>query len=939
MSATPEGVPEDYEYLPPGEDPPDDHDVVESDAGGTYISPQPTDSPDDDDDAGGSDLPGDPPEDMTVDEAIDYIFLNSGPLDDDEWRNEEDAAVAMVREGHADPDVAAEALIAHSEDDLDGDSLDVLGQNMAGRVANSITGPTEYGVNLPYKTSGIDFAQGSAVDDFDEEYDFNTVEIVRDAVDEWQLGMFAQETAPVFQLAAEQKDNQTLPEGGAFGDEEYIDSVLEIPVSWDEKDAILAKQEQTQDLLREAFGDEITVFRGVSTSDTNPTKADASDAPARIKEAAKNGDTVEHEHRPAESWTTDPGYAAFYSNPNNDRAGEHDDDGAMLRTTVPVEDVVMSAHTTEMDPRESEVVLAHEETVEYEPDDVIPDDELTNKRLVSEALRLAENVGRGTDGVESEAETGETVRVDADEVDPEWLHRDVDGQDEYDPDVETEGVPLSELSVTEGELRAIVSRSDNWRYEEGPRGGDRWVNDDGDVVYSKPADAEPAPDDDEELDDTADDLAGLIDGVSEVEDRVYEFDDSVGSRTIAQMTEVGDTVTIDTSEDRHTVGDTIEAPVNFVDSDWIEVTWAGQDRTFGTENVERLEKDDGELDGGTPEDELAELSTGERLRDAFDHAANREGYREAGGQGGNTTGDEMEILEYQDGSRDFAIPVDAYERATTGVVDSVAEAVHNNETAPIIINELGGSAAQTEIVEDDDGREYIVKEGIDGETMSSFSMGDADAAVTDQIDEDEFKESAAKTMAAAYFTGNGDLHGGNMMVDPEENELSIIDFDSGGYDRYTDVLDIDRYTTPRGVQLDYQEVRENAYEMALDIRRGDGPQNLFGEMGGYMEDAADKATRAAYLDPDFELDDNEVPAELQFPPTGYEDLSDFPDPNDVPADFVDVEVVNDDGDVEDAKLEDVVEDPDTGELQARVAYGSYGFTMITDPNRFTEIDD
>jgi len=30
-----------------------------------------------------------------------------------------------------------------------------------------------------------------------------------------------------------------------------------------------------------------------------------------MKEAAKNGDTIEHEHRPAESWTTDPGYAAL----------------------------------------------------------------------------------------------------------------------------------------------------------------------------------------------------------------------------------------------------------------------------------------------------------------------------------------------------------------------------------------------------------------------------------------------------------------------------------------------------------------------------------------------------------------------------------------------------------------------------------------------------
>jgi hypothetical protein len=41
--ATPEGVPEDYNYIAPDEEPPEDHDVVESDRGGTYVSPEPTD--------------------------------------------------------------------------------------------------------------------------------------------------------------------------------------------------------------------------------------------------------------------------------------------------------------------------------------------------------------------------------------------------------------------------------------------------------------------------------------------------------------------------------------------------------------------------------------------------------------------------------------------------------------------------------------------------------------------------------------------------------------------------------------------------------------------------------------------------------------------------------------------------------------------------------
>jgi len=43
QEATPEGVPEGYEYIPPDEEPPEDHDVVESDRGATYISPEPVD--------------------------------------------------------------------------------------------------------------------------------------------------------------------------------------------------------------------------------------------------------------------------------------------------------------------------------------------------------------------------------------------------------------------------------------------------------------------------------------------------------------------------------------------------------------------------------------------------------------------------------------------------------------------------------------------------------------------------------------------------------------------------------------------------------------------------------------------------------------------------------------------------------------------------------
>lgn len=61
--ATPEGVPSDYQYVGPDEEPPDGHDVVESPAGATYVSPEPVGEGDEGGEAGadGQDDRPDPP--------------------------------------------------------------------------------------------------------------------------------------------------------------------------------------------------------------------------------------------------------------------------------------------------------------------------------------------------------------------------------------------------------------------------------------------------------------------------------------------------------------------------------------------------------------------------------------------------------------------------------------------------------------------------------------------------------------------------------------------------------------------------------------------------------------------------------------------------------------------------------------------------------------
>jgi hypothetical protein len=485
-----------------------------------------------------------------------------------------------------------------------------------------------------------------------------------------------------------------------------------------------------------------------------------------------------------------------------------------------------------------------------------------------------------------------------------------------------------------------------WVPYVGPRGGEGWrnENDPDDVRYTDEPPGELADgyeeyyvgDGSDENDNQAeeDELASVLSSVEYNGDGVYEFD-GAGNNTIYEIVSLGDVVTIDASEIGDIAGEEIEATVGFIDSDWVGLEIFRYDwrerKTVPIETITRVDTQANELTGGASAERLNELDTSERLANAFAYAANKQGYRESGGTGGNTTGDDMEVLEYQDGSKDYATPVDAYNDISTGVVRNSAEAVRNNRTAPKIINKLGGSAAQTKIIENSEGREYIVKEGIEGETVSEFSPVSSPVEISDTL-----RKSATETMASAYFTGNEDLHGGNMIVSDNGDEVTIIDFDSGGYLQLPgvgyEVNSMDTYTTPPGIELDYQEVNESIYEKAIDIREGniDIGDIEDTDMGQYMIEAADIAARAAYIDEEYDYGDNEVPDELASPPPGIDSIDDLPDPNDDPSESFDVEFVNRYGKVVEAEVIWIFGSEIGLELD-------FYQTEISDVNRLTEI--
>ena len=163
-------------------------------------------------------------------------------------------------------------------------------------------------------------------------------------------------------------------------------------------------------------------------------------------------------------------------------------------------------------------------------------------------------------------------------------------------------------------------------------------------------------------------------------------------------------------------------------------------------------------------------SSDEVLENPFASASDVVGSREAGIDGGNTTGEDMKILEQPDGSRVFATPAAAYDDTPTVVVSSREEAIRANKDGPKVIEAFGGDACDTRIVEYQ-GDDYIVKEGVDGELVN-----DVRQTRPDDVSDAE-RESMRDTMAAAYFQGNKDLHGANRMFG-EDGNVYVIDHDS-----------------------------------------------------------------------------------------------------------------------------------------------------------------
>jgi hypothetical protein len=126
----------------------------------------------------------------------------------------------------------------------------------------------------------------------------------------------------------------------------------------------------TREVMRDIFGDNVPVVRGVS-----------GEFAEEVKDAAEDGDEVELEHRALESWSTSPEHARQF-------AEEGGGDGVLIQTEVPVDRIFGASHTTPgLHEEENEVVAALDESETYSPGQIYTADDDSVAELYDEMAR------------------------------------------------------------------------------------------------------------------------------------------------------------------------------------------------------------------------------------------------------------------------------------------------------------------------------------------------------------------------------------------------------------------------------------------------------------------------------------------------------------------------------------------------------------------------
>lgn len=191
---------------------------------------------------------------------------------------------------------------------------------------------------------------------------------------EWFGEVYGEQTAPLFKIAEEKTGNEQVP------DEDVFD-VLGQPES-PEREVHEEVVEHSQEVIKEVYGDTVTCYRGLSP-EGDPSDAGSTDISRQIEQAAENGESFDFPHRTLESWSVNPIHARLFSGVNED-----EEDGIIIEAEIDTDRVIAASGSGALSRNEEELVIAHEQSREYEPSQVLTAEEIRNGK---DAALLLEN--------------------------------------------------------------------------------------------------------------------------------------------------------------------------------------------------------------------------------------------------------------------------------------------------------------------------------------------------------------------------------------------------------------------------------------------------------------------------------------------------------------------------------------------------------------------
>jgi hypothetical protein len=329
----------------------------------------------------------------------------------------------------------------------------------------------ELGIDISYQLKRFKEETEKLEEKYKQDFDSESYTDVLQMADSWQGPMFVPATAGIFQYAASVTGNEQAPSSGSDGpfSDEARESRLE---------AAENIHEFTTEVLRETFGDTVTVFRGVASGGglgLGEAEEGDDDRIEQMREAVENGEDVVKENRTLESWTTSAEYADRYAG---------DNDGTIFRREVPVEKVLMASHGGQLGSGENEFIVMEDEETTYSNEDVILPDNLSQQdfmELQAEAV-IDTAADKNTD---EEKMSKDSFKLGVETDNPHWLHTTADEQEGEDEDGgEKALVKNTIISAAESVLKGRVyvdspeEAPEGVNVQEGQEGGTYYVSGD-----------------------------------------------------------------------------------------------------------------------------------------------------------------------------------------------------------------------------------------------------------------------------------------------------------------------------------------------------------------------------------------------------------------------------------------------------------------------------